>query len=170
MWRPECTIEFVGYQAVGTTGRIIVDGAEEIKLFGEPIQIKAEIVQLKGSSGHADKDGLLCWINAFDTKPKKVFVVHGEDSVCDEFTECLKEEYGYDAMAPYTGGSYDLIADRVISEGVKERKTRRTTSTQRGKTVFDRLVAAGKRLMTDITLNEGVRIMIWLSLQIRLMH
>ena len=67
--------------------------------------------------------------------------MHGEDSVCDEFTECLKEEYGYDAMAPYTGGSYDLIADRVISEGVKERKTRRTTSTQRGKTVFDRLVA-----------------------------
>ena len=105
--------------------------------------------------GHADKDGLLCWINAFDTKPKKVFVVHGEDSVCDEFTECLKEEYGYDAMAPYTGGSYDLIADRVISEGVKERKTRRTTSTQRGKTVFDRLVAAGKRLMTVITHNEG---------------
>lgn len=155
LWRPECTIVFVGYQAVGTTGRIIVDGAEEIKLFGEPIQIKAEIVQLKGSSGHADKDGLLCWINAFDTKPKKVFVVHGEDSVCDEFTECLKEEYGYDAMAPYTGGSYDLIADRVISEGVKERKTRRTTSTQRGKTVFDRLVAAGKRLMTVITHNEG---------------
>ena len=155
LWRPECTIVFVGYQAVGTTGRIIVDGAEEIKLFGEPIQIKAEIVQLKGSSGHADKDGLLCWINAFDRKPKKVFVVHGEDSVCDEFTECLKEEYGYDAMAPYTGGSYDLIADRVISEGVKERKTRRTTSTQRGKTVFDRLVAAGKRLMTVITHNEG---------------
>lgn len=155
LWRSECTIVFVGYQAVGTTGRIIVDGAEEIKLFGEPIQIKAEIVQLKGSSGHADKDGLLCWINAFDTKPKKVFVVHGEDSVCDEFTECLKEEYGYDAMAPYTGGSYDLIADRVISEGVKERKTRRTTSTQRGKTVFDRLVAAGKRLMTVITHNEG---------------
>ncbi len=53
---------------------------------------------------------------------KKVFVVHGEDSVCDEFTECLKEEYGYDAMAPYTGGSYDLIADRVISEGVKEKR------------------------------------------------
>ena len=58
LWRPESTIVFVGYQAVGTTGRIIVDGAEEIKLFGEPIQIKAEIVQLKGSSGHADNDGL----------------------------------------------------------------------------------------------------------------
>ena len=155
LWRSESTIVFVGYQAVGTTGRIIIDGAEEIKLFGEPIQIKAEIVQLQGSSGHADKDGLLRWINAFDRKPKKVFVVHGEDSVCDEFTECLKEEYGYDAMAPYTGGSYDLIADRVISEGIKEKKTRRTTSTQRGKTVFDRLVAAGKRLMTVITHNEG---------------
>ena len=73
-------------------------------------------------------------------------------------------------MAPYTGGSYDLIADRVIFEGVKERKTRRTTSTQRGKTVFDRLVAAGKRLMTVITHNEGGTNKVWLSLQIRLMH
>ena len=155
LWRPESTIVFVGYQAVGTTGRIIVDGAEEIKLFGEPIQIKAEIVQLQGSSGHADKEGLLNWINAFDKKPDRVFVVHGEDSVCDEFTACLRNEYGYDAIAPYTGASYDLVSGRVVTEGIRDKKTRRTTTTQRNRTVFDRLVAAGKRLMTVITHNEG---------------
>ena len=156
LWRPEYTIVFVGYQAVGTTGRIIVDGAEEIKLFGEPIQIKAEIVQLQGSSGHADKDGLLCWINAFVQKCLKRCLLCMAKTVCvTSLRSVLKKNTVYDAMAPYTGGSYDLIADRVISEGVKERKTRRTTSTQRGKTVFDRLVAAGKRLMTVITHNEG---------------
>lgn len=155
LWRPECTILFAGYQANGTTGRIIVDGAEEIKLFGEPIQIKAEIAQLPGASGHADKEGLLNWINGFEKKPKKVFVVHGEDGVCDEFVECLRDEYGYDAFAPYTGGAVDLITGKIISEGNREKKSRRTVRNKRNQSVFDRLVAAGKRLMTVITHNEG---------------
>ncbi len=155
LWRPECTILFVGYQANGTTGRIIVDGIDEIKLFGEPIQVKAEIAQLPGSSGHADKDGLIHWVNAFTNKPRKVFVVHGEDSVCEEFTQCLKEEYGFDAYAPYTGTSFDLITGQMIAEGNKEKKSRRTTVNKRNKSVFDRLVAAGKRLMSVIAHNEG---------------
>ena len=60
-----------------------------------------------------DKDGLIHWVNAFTNKPRKVFVVHGEDSVCEEFTQCLKEEYGFDAYAPYTGTSFDLITGPV---------------------------------------------------------
>jgi metallo-beta-lactamase family protein len=155
LWRKECTILFVGYQAVGTTGRTIVEGAKEIKLFGEPIQISAEIAQLPGSSGHADKAGLLNWINSFETKPEKVFVVHGEDSACEEFTECLKAEYGYDAFAPYTGSSFDLATGECIKEGNKERKSRRTTTNPRSQSIFDRLVAAGKRLLTVISHNEG---------------
>lgn len=155
LWRPECTILFVGYQAVGTTGRIIVDGADEIKLFGEPIQIKAEIAQLAGASGHADKEGLLHWINSFEKKPEKVFVVHGEDSICDEFTACLKDEYGFNAVAPYTGSSFDLITGAVITEGSREKKSRRVSTNKRNQSIFDRLIAAGKRLMTVIMHNEG---------------
>lgn len=154
LWRPECTILFVGYQAVGTTGRIILDGASEIKLFGEPIKISAEIVQLHGASGHADKEGLIHWINSFTKKPRKVFVVHGEDSVCDEFTKCLREEYGYNAEAPYTGGSYDLLLGEWVKEGNREKKKRRTVN-KRKQGVFDRLMAAGKRLLTVISHNEG---------------
>lgn len=154
LWRPECTILFVGYQAVGTTGRIILDGASEIKLFGEPIKISAEIVQLHGASGHADKEGLIHWINSFTKKPRKVFVVHGEDSVCDEFTKCLREEYGYNAEAPYTGGSYDLLLGEWVKEGNREKKKRRTVN-KRKQDVFDRLMAAGKRLLTVISHNEG---------------
>ncbi len=155
LWRKECTVLFTGYQALGTTGRAIIDGAKQIKLFGEPIDICAEIKQLPGASGHADKAGLLKWINAFEKKPQKVFVVHGEDSVCDEFTACLRDEYGYDAVAPYTGAEYDLADLTCLSEGNKEKKTRRTVAAKRRNGVFERLLAAGQRLMTVINHNEG---------------
>ncbi len=70
LWRPECTILFVGYQAVGTLGRAIVEGVKEVKLFGEQIEIRAEITKLVGMSGHADKNGLLRWIKGFVENPK----------------------------------------------------------------------------------------------------
>ena len=111
LWRPECTILFVGYQSVGTLGRSIVEGAEEVRLFGETIQVRAQIKKLAGMSGHADKNGLLEWISAFEEKPRKVFVVHGEDKVCISFVECLKHEHGQNAYAPkggtaFRGGAY----------------------------------------------------------------
>jgi len=155
LWRKECTILFVGYQANGTTGRAILDGAPEIKLFGEPIQISAEIAQLAGASGHADKDGLIKWIEAFREKPKKVFVVHGEDSVCDEFTEHLRQQHGFDAVAPYTGAIYDFAQEKFIAEGNKEKKSRRTVAGKKNRGVFARLYAAGQRLLTVIKHNEG---------------
>ena len=89
LWRKECTILFVGYQANGTLGRAIVEGVKEVKLFGETIEIRANIEKLVGMSGHADKAGLLRFIEGFEKKPDRVFVVHGEDSVCTLFTECL---------------------------------------------------------------------------------
>ena len=154
LWRPECTILFVGYQAVGTTGRAIVEGAKEIKLFGEPIQVSAEIAQLPGASGHADREGLVKWINSFEKKPQKVFIVHGEDSVCDSFAALLHDAYGYDTLAPYTGAVYDLAGNVEISHGNEQKKSRRTV-VKRNQGVFARLVAAGQRLMTVITHNEG---------------
>ena len=154
LWRPECTICFVGYQAVGTTGRAIVEGAKEIKLFGEPIQVSAEIAQLPGTSGHADREGLVKWINSFEKKPQKVFIVHGEDSVCDSFAALLHDAYGYDTLAPYTGAVYDLAGNVEISHGNEQKKSRRTV-VKRNQGVFARLVAAGQRLMTVITHNEG---------------
>ena len=89
LWRPECTILFVGYQAVGTLGRTLIEGATTVKLFGEPIEVQAEICQLTGMSGHADRDGLLRWVNAFTEKPKRVFVMHGEDEVENIFVDTL---------------------------------------------------------------------------------
>ena len=103
LWRKESTILFVGYQAKGTLGRIILEGAKSVNLFGEEIEIQAEIRRLAGISGHADNNGLLKWIGSFEKKPEKVFVIHGEDSVCQVFTDRLRNEMHLDAGAPYSG-------------------------------------------------------------------
>ncbi len=152
LWRPECTILFVGYQAVGTLGRHIVEGAREVKLFGEQIEIRAQIMKLIGMSGHADKNGLLKWVEGFKKKPRKVFVVHGEDGVCKLFTECLKIEHGIDAYAPYSGTRFDLVKGQFIYEAqpVAVKKKGKGISD-----VFARLLASGQRLIAVIHKNEG---------------
>jgi metallo-beta-lactamase family protein len=82
-------------------------------------------------------------------------VVHGEDSVVDLFADCLRNEYGYRVEAPYTGSSYDLRDGRCITEGNKAKKSRRSVNGRKTNPVFERLVLAGKRLMTVIAHNEG---------------
>ncbi len=153
LWRPECTVLFVGYQSVGTLGRTIVEGAEEVKLFGELIQVRAQIKRLEGLSGHADKDGLIEWISGFTEKPKKVFVVHGEDSVCNSFVECLKVQYGQRAYAPYSGTEFNLLSNQFEyeAEPVPVKKKVKPAST-----VYARLVAAGQRLVALITRSNGL--------------
>lgn len=152
LWRPECTVLFVGYQAEGTLGRAIVEGAKEVRLFGEPIQIRAKIAKITGLSGHADKAGLLEWITAFEEKPRKVFVVHGEDSVCASFVECLTAEYGLKAYAPYSGTVFNLVSGKLEYEAqpIPVKKKEKAASG-----VFARLLAAGQRLLAVIKKNEG---------------
>lgn len=157
LWRPECTILFVGYQAVGTLGRAIVEGAKEVKLFGEDIEIHAEIAVLTGISGHADNEGLIRWISEFEKKPKCVFVIHGEDSVTENFAERLRKEKNLNAYAPFSGTIFDLASGEFIREAepVKIDKTKNmSAATAKANSVFARLVAAGQRLMTVIRHNE----------------
>jgi metallo-beta-lactamase family protein len=124
LWRQDSTILFVGYQSAGSPGRRILDGAEEIKIFGEPVAVKAKIESLKSLSGHADKKGLLDWIEGFKEKPRQVFVVHGDDEVATEFAMLLGEK-GYSAMAPYSGTRFDLATGKFIeiTKGVLLSKT-----------------------------------------------
>ena len=157
LWRPECTILFVGYQAVGTLGRTLIDGATTVKLFGETIEVQADICQLTGLSGHADKDGLLRWVNSFEPKPKRVFIVHGNDEVEDIFAQTLKEQ-GFTASAPYNGEQWGIGAEGAvcIKEGNRVHIEHRLgESASRAATVFQRLVNAGKRLLRVIAHNEG---------------
>ena len=158
LWRPESTILFVGYQAVGTLGRALLEGAPQVKLFGETIEVQAELCQLTGMSGHADREGLLRWIEAFDTKPKRVFVNHGEDEVEDRFVQLLQER-GFTACAPYNGAQWVLGAEGAVcvQEGSREKVQRRTGTEgpSRAASVFQRLVNAGRRLLRVIEHNQG---------------
>ena len=157
LWRKECTVLFVGYQSEGTLGRALVEGAEKVKIFGEEIQVAAEVKELPGVSGHADRSGLLRWAAAFRNRPLKVFVTHGEDEVTKLFAESLRHELGYEAAAPYSGTVYDLAANKLLEAPapVKIEKAGKQEGSSRAKTVFDRLVAAGQRLLTVIRRNEG---------------
>ncbi|MEG2207913.1 MAG: MBL fold metallo-hydrolase [Clostridia bacterium] len=121
LWRPESTVLFVGYQSVGTLGRSLVDGAKEVKLFGEVIGVRASIEKLAGISGHADNNGLLRWIASFEPKPEQVFVVHGDDEVATLFAARLTDEQGLSADAPYNGESWELAPLRKVAEGNRER-------------------------------------------------
>ena len=157
LWRKESTILFVGYQAHGTPGRALLEGAANIKLFGEEIEVKAEICRLPGVSGHADNQGLMCWISAFKVKPQRVFVVHGEDTVCDLFAERLINELGLDAYAPYSGTEFDLAANEFIRkpQGVRIEKTTAVAAAAKVSKLYQKLVAAGQRLVGVIRKNEG---------------
>lgn len=156
LWRRECTICFVGYQAAGTLGRKLIDGASEVKLFGESIEVNARIVAIKGISGHADKNGLTDWIRGFQKKPQQVFVVHGEDTVTDRFAQTVMDLFRIPAFAPYSGTSVDLVTGGILEQGTRNRIQKRTASQIRNKAVFDRVVAAAKRLLQVVYKNEGI--------------
>ncbi|MEA5082618.1 MAG: MBL fold metallo-hydrolase [Lachnospiraceae bacterium] len=157
LWRPESTILFVGYQAVGSLGRILVDGEKHVKLFNETIDVRAKIEKLDGISGHADKKGLLKWINNFKNKPEKVFIVHGDDLVSEEFAECLRNEHEYDVYCPYSGAIYDLLTNTVIKDGGKipvEHKENSQKS-RRSSDVYINLENAAKRFNNLVDDNKG---------------
>ncbi len=157
LWRKECTILFVGYQAVGTLGRKLIEGVPSVKLFGETIEVCAKIETLKGISGHADMQGLLNWLSGFETKLSHVFVVHGEDTVTDEFAKTVEETFGCQALAPYSGGCVDLMTNEVLTAGARvPKKAKEKPMAARAATAFQRVVSAGKHLMEVIFRNEGL--------------
>ncbi len=154
LWRKDSTILFVGFQVPGTIGNHLLSGAKKVKLFGEEIDVQAKICKMHAMSGHADRDHLVEWVNAFEVKPKKVFVVHGDDVVSEGFATHLKADLGYDAYAPYSGDTFDLLTGECVQRGnralVEKKKVAKANS------VFARLLAAGERLLSVIRKSEGM--------------
>lgn len=151
LWRSDCSIIFVGYQANGTLGRILIEGAKKVKLFGEEIAVEAQIHNFRGLSAHADKSGLLKWISAFEQKPQKVFVVHGEKEVSEIFGQTLNS-MGLNTFIPNFEASYDIIEDKVISYGIEKQNL--PHKTKKDSSVFGRLVSASQRLIEIINKNK----------------
>lgn len=151
LWKPENTVLFVGYQAVNTLGRSLVEGAKSVKLFGEEISVKAQILVLAGISGHADVDGLNNWISHIKNV-KKVFVNHSEALTADEYTAHLKNDYRLDAYAPYSGARLDILTGEFTNASpipVAKRSKGYSPS-------YQRLVASLERLTALINASSGL--------------
>jgi metallo-beta-lactamase family protein len=117
LWRKESSIVFVGYQAEGTLGRRIKEGEKSVKLFGEEIRVNAKIYTLDGFSGHADKEGIMWWLEGFENKPKKIFIVHGEEEASREISKKIEEELNIVTYIPELGDTLIVEGEVVISKG-----------------------------------------------------
>ncbi len=106
--RPESTILFVGYQAAGTLGRILLDGAKSVRLFGAPCEVKARIVRMEGFSAHADREELTAWLSGVTRDPDRVFVNHGEPEAAQAFAGALHKTRGWKTVAPELGDTLEI--------------------------------------------------------------
>ncbi|MDD4363279.1 MAG: MBL fold metallo-hydrolase [Atribacterota bacterium] len=122
LWREESSIVFVGYQAEGTLGRRIKDGAKQVKIFGEEIKINAQIHVLEGFSGHADQGELIQWVKNFKKKPQKIFLVHGEGEALDTLSNLIEKGLNIKTIVPQLGehfivkGTREAISEEVVKE------------------------------------------------------
>ena len=111
LWDSRNSIIFVGYQAEGTLGKMLVEGAKEITMFGEVIQVNAEIYNLGGFSGHADQNSLFTWLAGFQQKPKQVFLVHGEEDSKKDFGQLIHDKLGYEPVVLLGNSEFELDMD-----------------------------------------------------------
>ena len=116
LWKKECSVVFVGYQAEGTLGRRILDGEKDVKILGEEIHINASIYNVEGFSGHADKPALLAWLQGFKEHPKKVFIVHGEAESKADFAKEVTEKLGFSCTVPEYNTIYDIKSVNSMKE------------------------------------------------------
>lgn len=109
LWRRDSTILFVGYQAQGTLGRLLLDGEKIVRIQGEEIRVEARIEEMMGYSGHADQKGLLAWIGSIKSVKDKVFVVHGEEDARTALAKLIEEQMHFSVHIPKLGECYDLL-------------------------------------------------------------
>ena len=108
LWKSESSVVFVGYQAEGTLGRRLVDGADKVRIFGEEITVNSRIEMIEGFSGHADRDGLIGWIGKFRYKPVNIFIVHGEEEAMYDFSGMINGELNIATIIPERGDAFIL--------------------------------------------------------------
>lgn len=156
LWRENSVILFVGYQAEGSLGRRLLNGEKCVTLFGEEISVNAEICSLHGTSGHADREGLISWLEGFKEKPEIVFVNHGDETSCEDFKNLLTEK-GYRAEAPYSGAEFDLAAGRmtVYAEGVAIEREKASKGGARADLIYNGLVAEAEKLLNMVKGRRG---------------
>lgn len=162
LWRSECSVVFAGYQAVGTLGRVLLDGEDTVKLFGEEIKVRAHIEMMKDMSSHADQAGLLNWIDHFSPRPARIFLTHGTDESMPVLADLIQERIGRAAEAPYSGSSFDLATNAWIRleapiplRDTPEPKTKSKKEKRRKDSAYDGLLAAYEKLRVAVEANKS---------------
>lgn len=117
LWRSDSTVLFVGYQAIGTLGRKIVDGAKAVKIFGEEIGINANVQYIEAFSGHADQKGLVTFVNSFKKRPSQIFLVHGDEDAQIELSNQLASNFDIPVEIPMRGDVYEVSDYRIAKAG-----------------------------------------------------
>lgn len=156
LWRPNCAIVFVGFQAPGTLGRTLIDGVDSVKLFGDDVAVRARIVNFQGLSSHADRDHLIEWIGQYtEKKPEHVFIVHGDSEVAPLFADELNK-LGFSAHAPLYTEEYDLVEGRQTASGyLPERRKSATGGESKSTPVYRALLQALDSLTTLVRRSSG---------------
>ena len=156
IWNPKNTILFVGYQALGTLGRKIVDGAKTVKIFGEEVSVNARVEYIEGYSGHADQQGLLNFVYSFIKKPEHIFLVHGEE----EGQKVLKGKITEDTEIPVTipeyGETYELSTNVKLTDVIKRERVKEYAKLEvidRMETLKEELVDMESIVKEDILAN-----------------
>ncbi len=154
LWDGKNMILFVGYQSAGTLGSALLNGAKQVKLFGETIAVNAQIASLRGTSGHADQQGLIDWVKGFSSCPGTVFVNHGGETACETFAELLRTTFSpHEVIAPFSGTSYDLLAGKLLyaPEGKRIAKQKEAKLNP----LFESLKATAKKLLSLVESMAG---------------
>ncbi|MEI3152546.1 MAG: MBL fold metallo-hydrolase RNA specificity domain-containing protein, partial [Eubacteriales bacterium] len=159
LWRKECTVLFIGYQVEGTLGRRLLDGEKTVNILGEEINVAAKIDRLDGISAHADKEGLLHWLGSMKKRPRRVYVNHGDDTACEAYAKAVGRKLLINAVAPYSGGCYDLLSDVCYDPGNMQKLQKRTALPAKNKpsVAWTKLFAAGVRLSDLIERSRGMK-------------
>jgi metallo-beta-lactamase family protein len=123
LWKRNSSIVFVGYQAEGTLGRRIRDGAKTVKIFGEEIYVNAEVYNVEGFSGHADKNGLMNWLKGFREKPCRLFIVHGEGEAKEDFAREVRSQLGIECIIPEYNEVYEIMGRDAVECAPRKRIT-----------------------------------------------
>lgn len=153
LWRPECTVLFVGYQAPGTKGHHLLNGATSIRIHGEEVAVKADIRNIDAYSSHADQQGLLEWVSMMKHKPRRVFLVHGDPEALNTMSGLMPEKLGLDAYAPVwqetvelTPGSEFTAVDLLGAYQSVVTKMESFTRSSPGRTEVERVMRRLKEL------------------------
>ena len=138
LWRPGCSLVIAGFQAAGTLGRSLVEGARMVKILGERVVVRAKTFTIGGLSAHADQNGLLEWLGHFKNPAMRVYVIHGESNVSDEFAGLVRQRFGFEVHVP-------SIGDRIADSGQIERGAVPQQLEAGAPVLFDYLVELAKR-------------------------